>query len=95
MLEIKQFHVDLNFNMSKTFKDKHPKLRFPETSEKKKKDKDSKHRWLEETPSWHTRLMMNRPQRRADHLWEREMLSKEIDELDYPDNKKKPKVYYW
>ena len=81
--------------MGKTFKDKHYKLRFPETPEKKRKSDDHDSRWYEETPSWHTRMTMNRPQRRADHLWEKKALSQEEDELDYPDNKKKPKIYFY
>lgn len=95
-MRVRKLHLEvLSSNMSKTYKDRNPKLRFPDSPEKKKKAHDSKHRWLDETPSWHTRMMMNRPERRSAHMFERTALSKETDDLDYPDTNKKPKIYYW
>lgn len=48
------------------------------------------------TPSWWTRMRMNRPQRRKAHLWERKVVtSLVIDEtLDSPGVSKKPFIYF-
>lgn len=69
--------------MSRTYKDKPAKVRLepwdkdgygyiwlPTTKTKKRKEVDTKDHWMS-TPSAWTRLMMNRPQRRASHLWEK------------------------
>lgn len=51
--------------------------------------------WMS-TPAWWIRLVMNRPQRRAVHLWEREAVtSTDIEEVDTPPHGRKPHVYYW
>lgn len=47
------------------------------------------------TPSWWIRVMMNRPQRRAGHIWERQVLLHDLEETDPPDVSKKPHIYYW
>ena len=53
-------------------------------------------RWLQTTPSWWTRLMMNRPQRRAVKLWERDTAkSNDMEAVDKPPHGKKPHWYFW
>ena len=50
------------------------------------------------TPSWWTRCMMNRPQRRAGSIWELTVTQtpiEEIDLLDTPSVSRKPHQYYW
>lgn len=89
--------------MSRTYKDKHPKLIYPQyysvPGAKLPKRKDSEWHWLEATPSWWTRMMMNRPQRREAHLWEREaekaQTLEDIEDLDTPNCSHKPHHYYW
>ena len=53
--------------------------------------------WLQSTPSWWTRLMMQKPKRRACRDWERKALY--IEDLedydDCPDFGRKPHQYYW
>lgn len=54
--------------------------------------------WLRSTPSWWTRLTMNRPQRRAAHNWERKASTTDIEKLedvDTPSHGKKPHQYFW
>lgn len=54
--------------------------------------------WLQSTPSWWTRLTMNRPQRRAAHLWERKAAKTAEDRLvdiDVPPHGNKPHRYFW
>lgn len=123
--------------MSRTYKDKHWKLRFPEgeyhfgheriayetyyrewdvtlgkyieTSDlvtryvfvekagvktKKKRKDDTEWHWMS-TPSWWTRLTMNRPQRRKGRQWERKVHFQDLEETDPPGVSKKPHVYYW
>jgi len=65
---------------------------------KKRKDVDCEWHWIGSTPSWWTRMMMNRPQRRAAHLWEQEAshtLPEQLDELDTPNVSHKPHIYYY
>lgn len=64
------------------------------TKPKRKKRKDTQDHWMS-TPSWWTRLMMNKPQRRRGHVWERKVLLEDIEETDPPDVSHKPHVYYW
>jgi hypothetical protein len=52
--------------------------------------------WLQSTPSWWTRLMMNRPQRRAAAVWERNATrSADLEAEDDPPHGNKPHRYYW
>lgn len=123
--------------MSRTYKDKHWKLRFPETfrlgdddyikvpyeyeythwetkevitliryvwldkpgrKTKKRKNDDTTWHWTRGTPSWWTRVMMNRPQRRRGRLWETNVVRQSIDSLEDelpPDVSHKPHEYYW
>lgn len=67
----------------------------PGVKTKKPKHKDTEYHWMS-TPSWWTRLTMNRPMRRYYHLLEHEATKAEdLEELDIPDLKKKPHNYYW
>lgn len=62
---------------------------------KKRKEQDTEYHWMS-TPSAWTRLMMNRPQRRAGHMWERSVLFEEdLEETDPPGVSRKPHLYYW
>lgn len=61
---------------------------------KRRKEVDCEYHWMT-TPSWWTRLTMNRPQRRYYHLLEHEALYKDLEDFDFPDFRKKPHVYYW
>lgn len=64
---------------------------------KKRRKIDTNWHWMS-TPSWWTRLMMNRPQRRAAHLWEKEAQKTEVEsleDLDIPNVSHKPHKYYW
>lgn len=63
---------------------------------KKRKEVDTEWHWMS-TPSWWTRLTMNRPQRRAGHTWETGVIGLQfIDEtLDYPGVGKRPHNYFW
>lgn len=61
---------------------------------KKKKKVNTEHHWMS-TPSAWTRLMMNRPQRRAGRVWERKVLFEDLEETDSPGVGRKPHIYYW
>ena len=63
------------------------------TKTKKRKEVDTEHHWMT-TPGWFVRIWMNRPQRRAVHLWERKALFSDIEELDQP-VRKVGHIYYW
>lgn len=67
--------------------------------DKSKKKKFGKNwQWLQSTPSWWTKLFMNRPQRRKTKLWETEAVKvsqNNLDLLDKPNVTKKPHKYYW
>ena len=53
-------------------------------------------RWYGTTPSWWTRMTMNRPQRRKGRVWERVVLnSTDIELQDPPGVGRKPHVYYY
>lgn len=70
----------------------------PGVKTKKKKHVDCDWHWMQSTPSWWTRLTMNRPQRREAHLWEWEVAHTHpdhIDELDVPNVSHKPHCYYY
>lgn len=93
--------------MSRTNKDKPVRIRFErpfywtteEDQPKKRKTKDIIWHWLDATPSWWTRLFMNRPQRRKSHLWERDVQKitnfDDLEDIDKPNVGKKPHKYYW
>lgn len=61
---------------------------------KRRKEVDCEWHWMS-TPSWWTRLTMNRPQRRFYHLLEHKALKSDLEDFDFPDLKKKPHIYYW
>jgi hypothetical protein len=107
--------------MSRTLKDRHWKLQYPDfrwdydtvkiTSDsgrviqylklpgvkpKKRKEVDSDWHWLRGSPGWWTRLTMNRPQRRAGHVWEQKvLLETDLEDTDPPSVSYKPHVYYY
>jgi len=69
----------------------------PGVKAKKKKRLDTEWHWMT-TPSWWTRMTMNRPQRREAHLWEHEVVRtslEDLEELDKPNVSHKPHNYYW
>ena len=69
----------------------------PGVKTKKPKHMDTEWHWMS-TPSWWTRLTMNRPLRRSAHLWEHEVAKckpEELEEAEYPDTGHKPHNYYW
>ena len=51
--------------------------------------------WYMATPSWWTRLTMNRPQRRRGKLWERKVLFEDVEETDPPGVGRKPHNYFY
>lgn len=62
---------------------------------KKRKTDDSEWHWMC-TPSWWTRLYMNRPQRRKGRVWERKVLFvTDLEIADTPLAGRKPHVYFW
>ena len=70
-------------------------LQLPTTKTKKRKTKDTEDHWMT-TPGWWIRLMMGRPERRsANMLTHKALLLADIEEIDIPDLKRKPHIYYW
>lgn len=72
-------------------------LKRPGVLVKKRKEVDSEDHWMS-TPSWWTRLTMNKPQRREGRMWEHEVVKSCIDvleEADPPGVGKKPHIYYY
>lgn len=66
------------------------------THKKKKKKVNTEWEWLKSTPSWWTRLTMNKPQRRKCRLWEAKVkYMVDLEETDCPFFKNKPHNYYW
>lgn len=66
------------------------------TKRKKKRSAITKHYDMySKSPSWWTRLYMNRPKRRHCRAWERKVLFEDVEETDCPDFKNKPYRYYW
>jgi hypothetical protein len=61
---------------------------------KKRKEVDTEWHWMS-TPSWWTRLTMNKPQRRKGRVWERKVLFQELEEVDPPGVGHKPHQYYY
>ena len=66
----------------------------PTTKPKKRRTQDVEWHWMS-TPSWWTRLTMNRPQRRAGRLWERKVLFQDLEDADPPGVSHKPHIYFW
>ena len=66
----------------------------PGVKTKKRKTKDTEWHWMS-TPSWWTRLTMNRSQRRKGRLWERHVHFEDIEETDPPGVSHKPHNYYY
>lgn len=65
------------------------------TKAKKRKEVDTENHWMT-TPSWWINLRMNKPQRREAHMLEKKVLRVEdIEDLDFPNLKRKPHIYYW
>ena len=63
---------------------------------KKKRDVNTEWKWMRSTPSWYTRLMMNKPKRRQCRLWEHSLHTVvDLEEADCPDYGRKPHIYYW
>lgn len=70
-------------------------LQLPTTKPKLRKEVDSEDHWMS-TPSWWTKMTMIKPERRAAHLLEVEILKvADIEEFDFPDLRRKPFCYYW
>ena len=91
--------------MARTRKDAPERIRFPhhysdlKDLPKRKRVINDNWNWLFSTPSYWTRLMMNRPKRRACSLWEHEVELLRVEDLedieDCPDYGNKPHIYYW
>lgn len=65
------------------------------TKTKKRKQVDTEWHWMS-TPSAWTRIMMNRPQRRAGRIWERTIFYElDLEDTDPTGVGKKPHIYYW
>lgn len=65
------------------------------TKPKVRKSKNTEWRWYKQTPSWWTRLFMNKPQRRKGRQWERKVLFEDIEDTDPPGVSRKPHKYYF
>jgi hypothetical protein len=64
-------------------------------------------KWWQTTPSWWIRTYMQKPQRRAGSMWEREVVKTfnqsvheydkydNVEQLDTPSVSRKPHIYYW
>jgi hypothetical protein len=70
-------------------------IKLPGVKTKKRKEVDTDWHWMSASPSWWTRLMMNRPQRRAGRVWEQKVLLEDLEETDPPGVGHKPHQYYW
>ena len=71
-------------------------IKLPGVKTKKRKELDTDWHYLRGSPSWWTRLTMNRPQRRAGHVWEQKvLLETDLEDTDPPSVGYKPHVYYY
>lgn len=73
-------------------------LKVPGFWPKTKRKEDVEWHWCGSTPSWWCNLFMNRPIRRKAQAWERKVETsrvEDIEELDIPNNSKKPHKYYY
>ena len=65
------------------------------TKTKKRKELDTEDHWMS-TPSWWTRLMMGKPERRNAHMLEKKILRiVDLEDFDFPNLKRKPHIYFW
>ena len=77
---------------------RHVYRQLPGVKTKKRREVDCEWHWMGSTPSWWTRMQMNRPQRREHHLWEQEASHtpiENLEDLDTPNVSKKPHIYYY
>jgi hypothetical protein len=54
--------------------------------------------WFQQTPSWWTRMMMTKPQRRSASTWQRNTertALHDLYEVDDPPHGRKPHWYFW
>ena len=61
----------------------------------KRRTTNDKWYWYKRTPSWWSRMMMNRPQRRQGRMWERKVLLEDLEATDPPGVSRKPHIYYY
>ena len=91
--------LDYRFDSVKITSDNSYSIRYiqlPGVKTKKKRELDTDWHWLNSTPSWWTRLMMNRPQRRAGRVWEHKVLKQQdLEDCDPPLVGHKPHIYYY
>jgi hypothetical protein len=78
--------------------DRYTYIDSPTKKTKKRKEVDTEDHWMS-TPSWWTRLMMTRPERRSNRLLEVAVVKsidiEDLEDFDFPDLGHKPHVYYW
>lgn len=67
-------------------------IQLPTTRAKKRKHVDTECHWMS-TPSWWTRLTMNRPQRSRENHQLRMM--HHLEDFDFVDTGRKPHIYYF
>jgi hypothetical protein len=91
--------LDYRFDSVKITSDNSYSIRYiqlPGVKTKKKRELDTDWHWLNSTPSWWTRLTMNRPQRRAGRVWEHKVLKEQdLEDCDPPLVGHKPHIYYY
>ena len=64
-------------------------------TKKRKSEEDLEYRWMS-TPSWWTRMFMNRPQRHRGRAWERKvLLCDDLEDADPPRFSNKPHIYFF
>lgn len=52
--------------------------------------------WMQSTPGWWIRLMMQKPQRRLASVWQRNAeKSIDVSDIDKPPHGRKPHWYFW
>ena len=62
---------------------------------KKRKELDTEDHWMS-TPGWWVKMTMTKPQRRSQHLLEKQALKAvDIEDVDFPELGRKPHIYYW
>lgn len=97
--QLKYPEIHPNFDTIKITNDSSYRIRYiqlPGVKRKKKRELNTDWHWLNTTPSWWTRLMMNRPQRRAGRIWEHKVLREvDLEDTDPPGVGHKPHQYYY
>jgi hypothetical protein len=97
--ELKFPELNYRFDSVKITNDDSYNIRYiqlPGVKSKKKRELDTDWHWLNTTPSWWTRLTMNRPQRRAGRVWEHEVLKQaDLEDCDPPGVGHKPHIYFY